>query len=210
MIIISHRGYWKEPSEKNLPIAFERSFKLGFGTETDIRDYKSDLVISHDIADETCISVTHFFELYNHFDTSLPLALNIKSDGLQAKLKALLVEHRIENYFVFDMSVPDGLGYLKNDLNVFTRQSEYEKEPSFYNESTGIWLDEFQGHWITKEVIERHVKNNKQICIVSPDLHKREYKAEWEHYKLIEKELGINNLMICTDNPELAKEFFSE
>lgn len=210
MITLSHRGYWKELSEKNRTIAFERSFKLGFGTETDIRDYKGELVISHDIADENSISASDFFAIYNRFDEALPLALNIKSDGLQAKLKTLLVKYKIENYFVFDMSVPDGLGYLKNDLNVFTRQSEYEKEPSFYNESTGIWLDEFQGHWITKGVIESHLKNNKQICIVSPDLHKREYKAEWEHYKLIEKELGINNLMLCTDYPEIAKEFFSE
>lgn len=69
---------------------------------------------------------------------------------------------------------------------------------------------EFQGHWITKEVIEKHIKNNKQICIVSPDLHKREYKNEWQHYKDIEKELGIDNLMICTDYPEEAKEFFDE
>ena len=71
-----------------------------------------------------------------------------------------------------------------------------------------MWLDEFQGHWINKEVIENHIKNNKQICIVSPDLHKREYKKEWQHYKEIEKELGIDNLMICTDYPEEAKEFF--
>ena len=68
-----------------------------------------------------------------------------------------------------------------------------------------MWLDEFQGHWINKEVIENHIKNNKQICIVSPDLHKREYKKEWQHYKEIEKELGIDNLMICTEE---AKEFF--
>ncbi len=38
MIILSHRGYWKEVSEKNKPIAFERSFSLGLGTETYIRD----------------------------------------------------------------------------------------------------------------------------------------------------------------------------
>lgn len=212
MIILSHRGYWKEVPEKNLPIAFERSFSLGFGTETDIRDYKGELVISHDIADEKCISVKEMFEIYNKYDNSLLLALNIKADGLQVKLKELLEEYKITNYFVFDMSVPDGLGYLKQNIKAFTRESEYEKIPSFYDEACGIWLDEFQGHWITKEVIEKHIKNNKQICIVSPDLHKREYKKEWQHYKEIEieieKELGIKNLMICTDYPEEAKEFF--
>ena len=208
MIVLSHRGYWKEVSEKNLSIAFERSFSLGFGTETDIRDYKGELVISHDIADEKCISVKEMFEIYNKYDNTLPLALNIKADGLQVKLNELLEEYKIENYFVFDMSVPDGLGYLKQNMKAFTRESEYEKLPSFYDEAYGIWLDEFQGHWITKEVIEKHIKNNKQICIVSPDLHKREYKNEWQHYKEIEKELGVNNMMICTDYPEEAKEFF--
>lgn len=208
MIILSHRGYWKDVSEKNLSIAFERSFSLGFGTETDIRDYKDELVISHDIADENCISVKEMLEIYNKYNNTLFLALNIKADGLQVKLKELLEEYNITNYFVFDMSVPDGLQYLKQDIKVFTRESEYEKIPSFYEESCGVWLDEFQGHWITKEVIEYHIKNNKQICIVSPDLHKREYKKEWQHYKEIEKELGINNLMICTDYPEDAKEFF--
>ncbi len=210
MIVLSHRGYWKEVSEKNLSIAFERSFSLGFGTETDIRDYKGELVISHDIADEKCISVKEMFEIYNKYDNTLPLALNIKADGLQVKLNELLEEYKIENYFVFDMSVPDGLGYLKQNMKAFTRESEYEKLPSFYDEAYGIWLDEFQGHWITKEVIEKHIKNNKQICIVSPDLHKREYKKEWQHYKDIEKELSIDNLMICTDYPEIAKEFFNE
>lgn len=208
MIILSHRGYWQDISEKNLPMAFERSFSLGFGTETDIRDYEGELVISHDIADEGCISVKEMFDIYNKYDNTLSLALNIKADGLQLKLKELLEEYKITNYFVFDMSVPDGLGYLKQNIKAFTRESEYEKTPSFYDEACGIWLDEFQGHWITKEVIENHIKNNKQICIVSPDLHKREYKNEWQHYKEIEKELGIDNLMICTDYPEIAKEFF--
>jgi len=209
MKILSHRGYWKEVNEKNRPISFERSFSLGFGTETDIRDYKGKLVISHDIADEKCISVKELFEIYNRYDNTLPLALNIKADGLQATLKELLEEYKITNYFVFDMSVPDGLGYLKQNIKAFTRESEYETVPSFYDEACGIWLDEFQGHWITKEVIEKHIKNDKQICIVSPDLHKREYKKEWQHYKEIEKELGVSNIMICTDYPEEAKEFFN-
>ena len=49
MIIISHRGYWKEPAEKNQPVAFHRSFDLGFGTETDLRDNTGQLVIAHDM-----------------------------------------------------------------------------------------------------------------------------------------------------------------
>jgi glycerophosphoryl diester phosphodiesterase len=210
MIVLSHRGYWKDTREKNQKIAFKRSFSLKFGTETDIRDYKGELVISHNIADENCITVKEMFEIYNQYDNTLPLALNIKADGLQQKLKELIEKFEIKNYFVFDMSVPDGLVYLKYGLNVFTRQSEYEKEPSFYEKANGVWLDEFHTHWINEDIIKFHLDNNKKICIVSPDLHKRDYKEEWKCYKEIENNLGVDNIMICTDYPENAREFFDE
>ncbi|MEL6681407.1 MAG: hypothetical protein AAFQ09_02035, partial [Pseudomonadota bacterium] len=48
MIVISHRGYWKTAEEKNTKTAFERSFSLGYGTETDFRDLDRQLVIAHD------------------------------------------------------------------------------------------------------------------------------------------------------------------
>lgn len=208
MIVLSHRGYWKEAKEKNQAIAFERSFSLGFGTETDIRDYKGQLVISHDIANDESMNVEQFFQIYNQYDKTLPLALNIKADGLQEQLKALLEKYDIQNYFVFDMSVPDGLQYLKHDITSFTRQSEYENNPSFYNKAKGIWLDEFHKHWIDKTILENHISNKKEICIVSPDLHKRSYEKEWSNYLEIENALHINNLMICTDYPEQARDFF--
>jgi hypothetical protein len=210
VIILSHRGYWKDDVEKNSITSLERSFGLGFGVETDIRDYKGELVISHEIATKSCLPVEYFLEIYIKCGNSLPLALNIKSDGLQIKLKELLVKYCIKNYFIFDTSVPDGLHYLKHNINYFTRQSEYEKYPSLYDDSSGVWLDEFQGHWIGRKEIQQHIKKNKKICIVSPELHNRKYDKEWNHYKEIEQQLNITNLMICTDYPELAQEFFNE
>jgi len=210
MIILSHRGYWKKESEKNSLEAFERSFSLGYGTETDIRDYKGELVISHDIPTKTSLSLESFFKIYKKINSELPLALNIKSDGLQIELKKLLKSYDIKNYFVFDMSVPDGLQYIREEINSFTRQSEYEKNPSFYELADGVWLDEFKDHWIDEETINTHYSNEKKICIVSPDLHKRSYENEWEHYKKIVKRLERKDLMICTDYPCKAKEFFNE
>ncbi len=206
MPIISHRGYWKKAEEKNTAIAMERSFSMGFGTETDIRDYKGELVISHDIADESAMPLRQFLDIYSKHDKNLYLALNVKADGLQGKLKILLEEHDIKNYFVFDMSVPDGLGYLKQNLNTFTRQSEYEKEPSFYDQAYGVWLDCFNGDWIDHQIIAKHLSNQKMVCVVSPDLHKREYLAAWEKYRPICRE---NNFILCTDYPEEAKNFFN-
>ncbi len=208
MIILSHRGFWKAEHEKNSLAAFERSLLSGFGTETDLRDYKNELVVSHDIADESSARLSSFIEMYRNVNNNLPLALNIKADGLQVKLKQLLKKYDVENYFVFDMSVPDTLIYLKYDYNVFTRQSEYEREPVLYKECCGVWLDEFNIHWVTRDVIGQHVDSGKKVCIVSPELHKREYRREWEDYRKIERRLGINDIMLCTDHPEEAREFF--
>src|SRR5215210_1877181 len=100
MQIISHRGYWKVDSEKNTSIAFNRSFSLNFGTETDLRDYSGRLVISHDIPGSDCLLVEDLFLLYKHYTGDrLPLALNIKADGLQFHLQTLLEQYNIQDYF---------------------------------------------------------------------------------------------------------------
>ena len=207
MQILSHRGYWKRENEKNQVIAFERSFSLGFGTETDVRDYNGDLVISHDIASDSCMTIDSFFQLYNRYEKSIPLALNIKADGLQQKLRESLKKYNIKNYFVFDMSVPDTIGYLEKNINIFTRQSEYEREPALYNEAAGVWMDSFLNEWMEKEDIFQHLENGKKVCIVSPDLHKREHRSLWRKLS----NMPISNyidIMLCTDYPEEAMEYF--
>ena len=212
MNILSHRGLWKSEDEKNTIIAFERSFILGFGTETDIRDLNGELVISHDPPkiDSKCLTVEDFFKIYKLFGDGLQLALNIKSDGLQEKLQQLIIDYEIINYFVFDMSIPDTIGFLKKGIKVYTRQSEYENTPPLYNQIDGVWLDEFEKHWINHKVIQKHVKNSKKVCIVSPELHKRDFNNEWDNYKNIFLEDTENRISICTDLPEKAKQFFYE
>lgn len=208
MIVLSHRGYWKTKAEKNLEVAFHRSFKLGFGTETDIRDFDGKLVISHDPASQTSLPFDSFLEIYKSYSTEPTLALNVKADGLQEMLMSSLKKYAVENYFAFDMSVPDALVTLRAGLKAYTRQSEYETSPSFYEHASGIWLDEFQSHWVDEEVIRKHFDKDKSVCIVSPELHSRDYKSEWEDYKEIERRIG-KELTICTDLPEEAEEFFN-
>jgi hypothetical protein len=207
MIILSHRGYWKKISEKNTEIAFRNSFKLGLGIETDIRDYKDNLVISHNIPSGNEMTFRNFLNIYKEYSKELPLALNIKADGLQKILKKDLSDYQIKNYFVFDMSVPDGIIYLKNNISSFTRQSEYEKECSFYKQATGVWVDCFHDNWVTEEIIIQHIKHNKQVCFVSPELHGRECNSFWQ--KLSSWSIVTNdNLMLCTDLPKEAKRYF--
>ena len=52
MKIIAHRGFWKKPEKQNTLGAFYAAIKKGFGIETDVRDYKGKLVISHNVPNE--------------------------------------------------------------------------------------------------------------------------------------------------------------
>lgn len=208
MEIISHRGAWTTNDEKNTVKAFELSFSNGFGTETDLRDRNGEVVISHDMANDSCITAARFFEIFNAYDNKLPLALNIKADGLQEQVLKLLEKYNISNYFFFDMSIPDTLGYQKAGLRYLSRLSEYEPEPALYDDACGIWLDCFKGIWYDANLINSHLNNGKIVAIVSPDLHKREYKDFWQFLKdstLAQKD----NLILCTDFPFEAREFFN-
>lgn len=211
MIVISHRGYWKSLQEKNSEAAFIRSFKLDLGTETDLRDFNGEIVISHDIPDASCMSFQHLLELYKKYtSTNPPLALNVKADGLQEKVNGILEKLDIENYFFFDMALPDSLAYFKNDLNAFVRYSEYESLNKLYDLSKGVWLDGFEKDLVEENLLQKILSDGKKVCIVSPELHNRNHLVSWEKYKKFNHKLhSSSDLIICTDYPEECMEFFN-
>lgn len=201
-IILAHRGYWKTDNEKNTKRAFQRAFDNDFGIETDLRDIKGTVVISHNMPNGSEIT---FEELLQILDgRNLTLALNIKADGQADEIKRLLNKYNHTNYFTFDMSIPEMVYQHKVGLNVFTGLSDIVPNPILIEQAEGIWLDCFNSDWFgEKEIID--IKNKgKKVCIVSPDLHQREYKNIWNKYKNIEE------IMICTDYPKAAKEFFND
>ncbi|MFB6325691.1 hypothetical protein ACE8EZ_06205 [Pantoea deleyi] len=211
MIVISHRGYWKSLHEKNTEAAFIRSFQLDLGTETDLRDFNGEIVISHDIPDASCMTFQQMLKLYKmHTTSNPPLALNVKADGLQKKVKDTLELMGITNYFFFDMALPDSLAYYQHDLKAFVRYSEFECLNSLYDMSEGVWLDGFKKDLVEEDLLNKIISDGKKVCIVSPELHKRNHIESWEKYKNFDdKLLFSSNLIICTDYPEECMEFFN-
>lgn len=206
--IISHRGYWLEQSEKNTAIAFRRSLEHGFGIETDFRDLNGHLVISHDVPVEGAMKVEEFINLYKKIPVSAPIAINIKSDGLYSLVKNLVIKSGMTSYFVFDMSVPDTRGYIAQQIPVFTRLSEYEATPAFFDQSRGVWLDAFETEWYDSAIIQKLLDKNKQVAIVSPELHGRSHQELWGFLK--ENNFHQNEMVsLCTDFPLEAKEYFN-
>lgn len=205
MKIISHRGYWIYPEEKNSVTAFQRSFNKKFGIETDIRDVHCQLVISHDIPGKDALLFSEILKLLG--SSSLPLALNIKADGLAKILFEAVSQYPLMEYFVFDMSIPDMRLYLDLHMPVYGRMSDLEREVPWFELCTGIWLDTFHTIWYTETILDDLLKTNKKICVVSQELHHNDPSSQW----LLLKRFSTHpNLMICTDIPEKARGYFGE
>lgn len=212
--ILAHRGFWLKPTEQNTLTAFKRALDSGFGIETDLRDSYGRVVIAHDLPLENSLLAEDFFALYETSKVDSLLALNIKSDGLQSLLFQTLQKHKVKNYFLFDMSVPDHLRSQKQGLICFTRQSDIEEKPlPLYNSSAGLWIDGFERDWQDFDQAFHHVQQGKQVALVSPELHRR---AHLEWWKVCKENLAMldpkyrGQISLCTDFPADAQEFFSE
>ena len=207
MIILAHRGTWFAPDERNTAAAFERAFAAGFGVETDMRDHDGRLVIAHDPpSGDGLMSFGDFLGLYVRHGAPGELAINIKADGLSGLVEEALARARIDNAFVFDMSAPETLRYLRGRLKVFTRESEYEAPPAFYDRAEGVWLDCFERDWIDETAVARHLAAGKAVCVVSPELHGRPHEAAWSALRGVAGRPGV---MLCTDFPDAARDYFA-
>lgn len=207
MLIVSHRGFWKYSAEQNTKIAFARSFDLGFGIETDLREANGKLVIAHDFVKGNEVSFEALLKLLA--GRNLPLALNIKADGMHDLIKDLLLKYNHDNYFTFDMSIPDLVVQLRASIKVFSGLSDILNPAPLFHQCAGVWLDCFETIWYNTQLIEEIVEQGKKLCIVSAELHKRPSEQQWQLIKSC-KYLNSDHLLLCTDWPEKAKAFFYE
>lgn len=214
MHILAHRGFWKVPEEKNSRTALERAFEEGFGVETDIRDQNGKLVISHDPPAGRCIAFEDLLALYRRHDAPGQMALNVKADGLQGLSAAGLAQAGIprDAYFFFDMSIPDAFGYARQNLPIYTRESEIEPTPHLLDMAQGIVLDCFHSDWVTPAKILQHLQAGRSVMLISPELHGRDPDRAWAAWRELtearmERPAGTR-LMLCTDRPREARERF--
>lgn len=207
MQFLAHRGAWLARYEQNTAHALRKALLSGWGIETDIRDLNGELVVSHDMPYSGILTAAQFFDDYLASKTDAMLALNIKSDGLATSLNKLLEARNITRYFCFDMSVPDMLSYLRLAMPAAARLSEYEGEGPLSEAATALWVDGFNHLNLEKEQLVRWLKQGKQVCLVSPELHGRDPSELWQQLSRLPDEIRLNaNLMLCTDNPAVASE----
>ena len=194
--IYAHRGLWNERGiATHLPNSMKalvNAISNGYSVETDIRDFNGGLEIGHDPILSSNFNFQELLDLKGRY------ALNIKSDGLAPKFKEFLTS---ENYFLFDMSIPEYQKYLNVNLRTFGRLSEYETTDQ-YNLASGFWVDGFLSDWwCTNETLEKMSNMDMQFVFVSPELHGRNPDICWKtfgpHFRRTE------NFALCTDHPDL-------
>jgi hypothetical protein len=133
------------------------------------------------------------------------LALNIKEDGLLAKLLPLLASGPPlpDGAFFFDMSVPQLVQFVRVGLPVALRLSEYETPASlteFHLVDPGhIWIDGFHDEWFVENTEVERLCETRCGIIVSPEIHGRDPRATWD-WVYEARARGVD-LGICTDQP---------
>ncbi|GBR52422.1 MULTISPECIES: PI-PLC domain-containing protein [Acetobacter] len=235
MMILAHRGMWKSLEDKNSLAAISRAFSHGYGLETDVRDHQGDVVISHDPSpSDYGVKMKHasspvdvewvLRKAISHAligdqaewakkpNLKIPLAINIKSDGIGSMIIKALENIDIGKFpwFAFDMSVPEMVSYIKLNIPVFTRHSDIEKFPVLYDQAHGVWLDSFSWPvWYDNKDIKEHLAYGKYVCVVSPELHGHSAEKVESVWRSI-YDSGLfrhSRLMICTDWPEKCRQF---
>jgi len=206
MKLLCHRGIWRQPQEKNSAAALGAAIHQGLGIETDVRDMAGRLVISHDMPKgSSVLSLDELLADVQRTGRRPTLALNIKADGLHQALTQALAEHGIDHHFVFDMAVPDALGYARRGVPFAARLSELEPRSPLLDAAPWVWLDAFESEWYGMDLIQALLAEGKQVAVVSPELHGRPHGPLWAALQQLSTSAGVH---LCTDFVDQALEVF--
>lgn len=174
------------------------STPVKYGIEMDIRSYGDRLIVQH----EPFIDAVSFEEWVKHYKHRT-LILNIKEEGIEYRVKEIVEEHKIQDYFFLDLSFPYLIKMInKGESRVAIRFSEYESEQTalaLAGQAEWVWVDCFTKMPLSKRSYETLSKHFK-ICIVSPELQGRDVK-EIAEYKKSLSSFKID--AVCTKRPDL-------
>jgi hypothetical protein len=89
---------------------------------------------------------------------------------------------------------------------VFARMSEVESQIPWFDLVNGIWLDSFDDEWFDEGFIRDLIMQGKRVCVVSSELHDRSHLKLWKSLLSLSDN---DSLILCTDLPEQAQNFFA-
>jgi hypothetical protein len=173
-----------------------------YGIEVDIRSYGDKLVIHHD----PFVEGEHFeswIAQYRHGT----LILNVKEEGLEARLIDLMKAHGIDDYFFLDQSFPFLVKWSRLDEHrCAVRVSEFESVDtalSLAGKVDWVWVDCFTRFPLDGGDAARLKDAGFRLCLVSPELQGRDAALEIPQMIRLLAEQGIVADAVCTKRPDL-------
>ncbi len=198
-----------------------RALEAGFGIETDLRrDATGRSYIGHDPtgwAPETDFGL--FAKAFRaHADR--PIALNVKELGYEAELldRQLAGDFGARSFlFDFELLEPQTPGAAQRRIRSLSAggRAVLAARVSDRGESLDqclsipaqvVWLDEFDSPWATAETIGALRAADRQIFVVSPELHGFGHEARFRRWADF---LAWEVDGVCTDFAWEAREFFA-
>jgi hypothetical protein len=173
-----------------------------YGVEVDIRSFGDRLVIHHDpfVCGE---SFDDWLSAYQHGT----LILNVKEEGLETRLIALMQAHRIEDFFFLDQSFPFLIKWAKaGESRCAVRVSEYESVDAaltLAGKIDWVWVDCFSKFPLSGEDAGRLQQAGFRLCLVSPELQGRNAEQEIPLLAELLKEQSIKPEAVCTKRADL-------
>lgn len=175
-----------------------KSVDPSMGIELDIRYEGSRLILHHD----PFTTGLDFEELLKNYHHAF-MILNIKSEGIEEAVVALLRQYKVNNYFFLDVSFPALIKLWRGgEKNIAVRFSEYEPLEqclALKDKIKWVWVDCFNECPLDKEAFE-HLREYFKICLVSPELQGHSTDRITEFREQL-KEIEIN--AVCTKRPDL-------
>ena len=196
MIIIKHRVN----NSKEL-----KRLNNDYGVEIDLRSNNKQIYLHHD----PYVKGELFSKWIKYYDHKL-LVLNVKEEGLEEQILKILKKNKIKKFFFHDQTFSTILKNMHR-TNVSIRFSEYEglkKMNMLFNKIKWLWVDNFTKINLEKNFFLFLKKKDVKICIVSPELVKKERIKEINN---IISKLKKNNLKIdavCTKQPKLWLKYY--
>ncbi len=168
-----------------------------YGVEVDIRSFGDQLIIHHD----PCAmgeSFDDWLAAYRHGT----LILNVKEEGLEARLIALMKAKGIEDYFFLDQSFPFLVKWAKaGESRCAVRVSEFESVDTALTLAGKVdWFTHFP---LSQNDALRLKSAGFQLCLVSPELQGREAETAIPALIRILAERNILADAVCTKRPDL-------
>lgn len=173
-----------------------------YGVEVDIRSKGERLIIHHDpfIDGE---NFDTWLDAYQHGT----LILNVKEEGLEARLIALMKSHGIEDYFFLDQSFPFLIKWANlGERRCAVRVSEFESIETaltLAGRVDWVWVDCFTRFPLSQKDASRLKNAGFKLCMVSPELQGRVAETEIPMMAAILLERDIAGDAVCTKRPDV-------